>query len=145
MQRLALKPDAPSVGIAKAQPQELSPTNAGKSSAEVNFVTAEVNGDLQRHQGRTVRVPQNLKAVLLGGQYSGGVEHLVGAGTDAEVAGEIDPADDACGIDEKFGGARDVVAFDPSAFVKHVVAADCFRVGVREKRVGVSGFAAETL
>jgi hypothetical protein len=64
---------------------------------------------------------------------------LVWAGADAEVAGEIDPADDARGIDEEFGRACDVVTFYAGAFVKHVVAADCLRVGIGEKQVRVAG------
>jgi len=36
------------------------------------------------------------------------LEDLLGAGADAEVFGEIGPADDAGGVDEKFGGAGNV-------------------------------------
>jgi hypothetical protein len=37
------------------------------------------------------------------------------------------------------------VAFDAGAFVEHIVTPDNFRVGIREKRIGVTGFAAEIL
>jgi len=37
------------------------------------------------------------------------------------------------------------VAFDAGAFVKHIIPPDDFRVGIREKRIGVAGFAAEVL
>jgi hypothetical protein len=37
------------------------------------------------------------------------------------------------------------VAVDSSAFVKEIVAADHFGIGVGEERVGVAGFAAEIL
>ena len=37
------------------------------------------------------------------------------------------------------------MAFDAGTFVKHIVAPDNFGVGIREKRVGVTGFAAEVL
>jgi len=75
----------------------------------------------------------------------GGFEDLVGAGADAEVAGEIDPANGAGGIEEELGGAGDVMAVDAGAFVKEIVAADHFGIGVGEERVGVAGFAAEIL
>jgi hypothetical protein len=37
------------------------------------------------------------------------------------------------------------VAFDAGAFVKDVIAPDGFRVGIREKRIGVASLAAEVL
>ena len=70
---------------------------------------------------------------------------MVGTGADAEVAGQIDPANGAGGIKEKLGGASYVVAIDAGAFVQEVVAADHFGIGVGEERVGVAGFAAEVL
>jgi hypothetical protein len=73
------------------------------------------------------------------------LEDLVGASANAKVAGQIYPADGAGGIQEELGGARDVVAVDASAFVKEIVAADHFGIGVGEERVGVAGFAAEIL
>jgi hypothetical protein len=73
------------------------------------------------------------------------LEDLVGAGSDAEVAGEIDPADGAGGIEQELGGASDIVAIDAGAFMQEVVAPDGFGVGVGKKRVGVVGLAAEIL
>jgi len=70
---------------------------------------------------------------------------LVGASANAEVAGEIDPADGAGGIDEELGGAGDVVAVDAGAFVQQIVAADHFSIGIGEKGVSVASFAAEVL
>ena len=70
---------------------------------------------------------------------------MVGASANAEVAGEIDPADGAGGIDEELSGAGDVVAFDASAFVQQIVAADHFSIGIGEKGISVAGFAAEVL
>jgi hypothetical protein len=75
----------------------------------------------------------------------GGLQDLVGASANAEVAGEINPTDSAGGIDEEFGGARDVVAVDACAFVKKIVAADRLGIRVGEERIGVVGFAAEIL
>jgi len=37
------------------------------------------------------------------------------------------------------------VAFDAGAFVKHIIAPDDFRVGIREKRIRIVGLAAEVL
>jgi hypothetical protein len=73
------------------------------------------------------------------------LEHRVWAGSDAEVAGEINPADGPGGIEEELGRAGDVVAVDAGAFVKEVVAADNLGIGVGEKRVVVAGLAAEIL
>jgi hypothetical protein len=70
---------------------------------------------------------------------------LVGAGADAEIPGEIDPADGAGGIKEELGGASDVVAVDAGAFVQEIIAADHFGIGVREKCIGVASLAAEIL
>jgi hypothetical protein len=70
---------------------------------------------------------------------------LVGTGADAKVIGEIDPANCTGGVDEDLRRSRDVVAFDAGALVEEVVAADYFGIGIREKRVGVTGFAAEVL
>ena len=70
---------------------------------------------------------------------------MVGASANAEVAGEIDPADGAGGIDEELGGAGDVVAVDAGAFVKQIVAADHFSGGIGEKGVSVASFVAKVL
>lgn len=70
---------------------------------------------------------------------------MVGASANAEVAGEIDPADGAGGIEQKLGRACDVVTVDAGAFVKEIVAADHLGIGIGQKRIGVAGFAAEIL
>jgi hypothetical protein len=70
---------------------------------------------------------------------------LLGAGADAEVVGEIDPADCAGRVDEELRGARYVVAVDPGSFVEEVVAADYLRIGVGEECVRVASLAAEVL
>jgi hypothetical protein len=75
----------------------------------------------------------------------GGFEDLVGASANAKVTGEVDPADGAGGIDQELGGAGDVVALDAGAFVKQIVAADHFSIGIGEKGVRIAGFAAEIL
>jgi hypothetical protein len=83
--------------------------------------------------------------VLLGCQGVGGLEHLVGTGADTKVIGEIDPTDCAGGVDEEFRRSRYVVGVDAGALVEEVVAADYFGIGIRKKRVCVSGFTAEIL
>ena len=70
---------------------------------------------------------------------------MVGASANAEIAGEIDPADCARGIDEELSGASDVAAVDAGALVEKIVAADHFGTRVGEERVGVGRLAAEIL
>jgi hypothetical protein len=67
-------------------------------------------------------------------------ENLLRAGADADVAGEIAPADGAGAVDEKLGGAGDVVAASDAIFVEDAVARDRFRVRIGEQREGVAGF-----
>jgi len=67
-------------------------------------------------------------------------EHLFRPGADAEVAGEVAPADGAGAVDEEFGGAGDVVSVLARAFVQDAVARDRFRVRIGEQREGVAGF-----
>lgn len=83
--------------------------------------------------------------MLLGSQCAGGLEHLLGAGTDSEVIGEVDPANCAGGVDEEFGGAGDVMPIDAGTFMEQVVAADQLGVRIRQKRVRVTGLTAEVL
>jgi hypothetical protein len=83
--------------------------------------------------------------VLRGRKGAGGLEHFVGTGADAKVVGEIDPTDCAGGVDEELRRAGDIVALHAGALVEQVVAADCFGIGIREKRVRVTGFAAKVL
>jgi hypothetical protein len=83
--------------------------------------------------------------VLLGRQGAGGLEHLLGAGADAEVIGEVDPADCTGGVDKELRWTRYVVAVDAGSLVEEIVAADYLGIGVREKRVVVAGLAAEVL
>jgi len=73
------------------------------------------------------------------------LQHLLGPGSDAQVVGQIDPADYTGGIEQELRGARDVVTVDAGSFVQQVVAANRFGVGVREKRKGIAGFAAQVL
>ena len=70
---------------------------------------------------------------------------MVGASANAEVAGEIDPADGARGIDEELSGAGDVVAVNAGAFVEQIVAADHFSSGIGEKGGSGASFVAKVL
>ena len=58
------------------------------------------------------------------------MQHLFGAGADAEVFGEIFPADFTIRIHEKFGGAGDVGAADAGVGMNEVPAAHNFVFGV---------------
>ena len=70
---------------------------------------------------------------------------MLGTGADAEVIGEIDPADCAGGVYEELGGARYVVAVYAGSFVKEIVAADYFGLGIGEECVGVASLTAKVL
>lgn len=70
---------------------------------------------------------------------------MVGASADAEIIGEIDPADCAGGVDEELSGARYVMAVDAGSFVEEVIAADYLGTGVGQECVRVASFAAEVL
>ncbi len=74
---------------------------------------------------------------------AGGLQQLAGGGANPVVLGEIHPADCATGIEQKFGGAGDVVFAGPGLRVQQVVAFDdrCIRVG--EECIGVPALGAE--
>lgn len=96
---------------------------------------------MKRSRARVKEPP--LQGLL--GNGAGGGEHLLGAGTDADVFGEIFPADDAGTVDEKFSGTRDVVLFRSAALVQEIVPANHFGLGIAEKRELVTLLAAEML
>ena len=70
-------------------------------------------------------------------------QHLLRPGADAEIAGEIAPADGAGAVDEEFGGAGDVASVFAGAFVQDAVARDRLGVRIGEQREGVAGFLTE--
>jgi hypothetical protein len=70
---------------------------------------------------------------------------LLGAGADANILGEIHPADISGGVDQKFGGARDIGAVDAGVGMDEVPAADDIVFGVRENRESVTGGLAQML
>ena len=69
----------------------------------------------------------------------------MGAGADADVFREVFPADDAGTVDEKFGGAGNIMLFGAGAFVQQVVAANRFCLRIAEKRECVASFLAQIL
>jgi hypothetical protein len=60
-----------------------------------------------------------------------GFHDLFGSGANPVVLGQVDPADGSGGIEEEFGGARDVAAAYSSAGMNEVIAFDrgCVRIG----------------
>ena len=80
-----------------------------------------------------------------GGEGVEGLQHLFGAGADAKIFGEIEPADFSGGIDEKFGGAGDVGAVFAAVGMNEIPAADDVVFGVGENREGVASGLAEML
>ena len=60
------------------------------------------------------------------------MHYLFGTGTDPVVFGEVDPADCAGGVEEKFGGTRDVVTACSGAGMNEVITLDRRRIRVGE-------------
>src|SRR3954454_12716384 len=68
------------------------------------------------------------------------VEDLLRPCADAEIAGEVAPADGAGAVDEELGGTGDVVSVLAGAFVQEAVSRDRLGVRIGEQREGVAGF-----
>src|SRR5439155_25449226 len=72
---------------------------------------------------------------LRGGPHSiEGTEDLLRSRADGDVVSEIDPANDAAGINQKFGGSGNVRAFRPRLWMQYIVTANDLRLGVRQQR-----------
>ena len=69
-------------------------------------------------------------------------QRLLRARADGNVLRQIYPLDDAVAINVKFGWAGDVVPFWPGAAMQNVVTFYHRRVGIRQKREGVTEFPA---
>ena len=67
------------------------------------------------------------------------VEDLLRPGADAEIAGEVAPADGAGAVDEELGGTGDVVSVLARAFMQDAVARDRLGDRIGEQRKGVAG------
>ena len=63
-----------------------------------------------------------------------GIKDLLGSRTHGDVLGEVDPANDTVGVDQKLGRSRNVRAFRPRPAMQHVVTANDLRLGVRQQR-----------
>jgi hypothetical protein len=70
-------------------------------------------------------------------------EDLFWPRADADIAGEIAPADGAGAVDEELGGAGDVVATSDAVFVKDAVSRNRRCLWIGEQREGVAGFLTE--
>jgi hypothetical protein len=68
------------------------------------------------------------------------VQHLIGARTYGDVLSEIDPANHAIRIKEKFGRPCNVRSFRTRAWMQEVIAADNFGLGIGKQRKGVTQF-----
>jgi hypothetical protein len=73
------------------------------------------------------------------------VQDLLGASPDANIPGEIYPADISSCIDQKLGGARDIGALNARMRMHEVPAANDFVFGVRENRESIASRLAEML
>ena len=63
-----------------------------------------------------------------------GLQHLLGARAHGNVLGEIHPANDAVGINQKFGWTRDVRAFRTGAGMQYIVPANNLRIRIGQQR-----------
>ena len=70
---------------------------------------------------------------------------MLGAGADAKVLGEIDPADLSGRVDQKFGGAGNIRAVDASMGVDKVPAPNDVVFGVGENRESIASRLAQML
>ena len=68
---------------------------------------------------------------------------MLGTGADADIFGEVFPADGAGAVEEELGGTGDVGGFRAGSFMQEIVAANDFRVWIGEKRKGVALLGAE--
>jgi hypothetical protein len=69
-----------------------------------------------------------------------GTEDLPGPRADGDIVRQIDPANGATEINQKFGRPRDVSAFRPSARMQHIVPANDFRLWIRKQRKCIAKF-----
>ena len=76
-------------------------------------------------------------------QHARGFEYLFRPCTDADIAGEIAPADGAGAVHEELGGAGDVVAASGAVLVQDTVVRDRLGLRIGEQREGVAGFVAQ--
>lgn len=74
------------------------------------------------------------------GKRFSGFQDLLRPGPDAEIAGEIEPADGSCRVDEELAGTRNIVPVDPGAAMKKVITPNCLSIGIRKKCVRVASF-----
>ena len=65
-----------------------------------------------------------------------GFQHLPRTRANGDALRQIHPTDGARGVDEEFGGTRDVRAVRSAAFVQEVVTLDHFGLRVAEERIG---------
>jgi len=65
-------------------------------------------------------------------------ENLLGARTDTQILGQIDPADRPGRIDQKFSGPRNLASVRAALAVEQVIAANGVKLFVGEERVGVA-------
>ena len=65
------------------------------------------------------------------------IQDLLWPRADGDVLREIDPANDAVGIDQKLGGSRNVCTFRSRAWMQHIVTPNKlrFRIGKQRERV----------
>ena len=73
----------------------------------------------------------------------GAFQDVFGSRPFAKIFGQVPPAHHARSVHQKFRGASNVVPVGTAALVHQIIAANDFRVGVRQERVSVSSPATE--
>ncbi len=69
-----------------------------------------------------------------------GREDLFGVRPDCDIVCQIDPANNALGINQKFGGTRDIGAFGSSTAMQKVVTPDDACVRIRKQGISEAHF-----
>src|SRR6202011_2603722 len=64
--------------------------------------------------------------------------NVLRASADANVFGQVDPADRAGRVDQKFGRPRDVAVVLACPRVQDTITADDLRVGIRKNRIAIA-------
>jgi hypothetical protein len=92
---------------------------------------------------RSVRIgKQSLYCRLRAGQTLNRLQYQLRTGADSQIVGQIHPADNSSGVDKKFSRASDIAAILAGFGVQNSVAANHFRRGIGQERIGVpSGMA----
>jgi len=89
--------------------------------------------------GRGARLPAGRQCAV------DGLQNILRSCADAEVAGQVHPADRACGVHQELGGAGDILVVHAGARMEHAETADYLGFGIGEEGKGVAAAVAKLL